>query len=80
LVADEVRTLTHVDWPGQIGLSAVTCTLMELIAAPVVVVVVPQIVSVQVYVNVVLPLAPAAFAVTVYAPVTQRDDPPVVNV
>jgi len=52
---------------------------MELIAAPVVVVVVPQIVSVQVYVNVVLPLAPAAFAVTVYVPVTQRDDPPVVN-
>jgi len=79
LVADEVRTLTHVDWPGQIGLSAVTCTLMELIAAAGVVVGEPQTVSVQVYVNVVLPVVPAAFAVTLYVPVAQRLVPPVVN-
>ena len=63
MVADEVRTLTHVDWPGQTGLSAVTCTLMELIAAAGVVVVAPQIVSVQVYVNVVVPVVPGTFAV-----------------
>jgi len=52
---------------------------MELIAAAGVVVGEPQTVSVQVYVNVVLPVVPAAFAVTLYVPVAQRLVPPVVN-